>query len=275
MNTTVNLRKSLRLKHYISLLTLGLSFTAHVQALDLNGLTPEEQGLAIARDADRRDTGFDDFKASMVMELYNRRGDMVSRQIDVETLEVIGDGDKSLSTFNEPADVKGTKSLTFSHGLKPDDQWLYLPALKRVKRISSKNKSGPFMGSEFAFEDIGSQEISKYTYKLLGEENLNGIDTYKVERRPAYKHSGYTRQVSWVDKDELRLLKVDFYDRKNALLKTLNNSGYEQYVNQYWRPAKMEMVNHQTKKKTILLWKNYQFKTGLKSRDFNKNSLNK
>ena len=267
--------KNYKLLTLKSLSLLSILFAANSWALELDGLSPEEQGLAIAEEAERRDTGFNDFTASMVMELYNRRGDMVSRDIDVSTLEVEGDGDKSLSVFNEPADVKGTKSLTFSHGLKPDDQWLYLPALKRVKRISSKNKSGPFMGSEFAFEDIGSQEISKFTYKLLGEENYAGQDAYKVERRPAYKYSGYTKQISWIDKAELRVLKVDFYDRKDALLKTLNNTGYQQYLDQYWRPAKMEMVNHQTKKKTILLWSDYQFKTGLRDRDFNKNSLSK
>lgn len=265
----------LQMPSYLSVAVLlaGLFISSQVTALQLDGLSPEEQGLAIATEADKRDTGFGDFTASMIMELYNRRGDMVSRKIDVSTLEVEGDGDKSLSVFNEPADVKGTKSLTHSHGLEPDDQWLFLPALKRVKRISSKNKSGPFMGSEFAFEDIGSQEISKYNYKLIGEETLDGMDTYVVERRPEYKHSGYTKQVAWIDKQELRALKIDFYDRKDSLLKTLTNTGYTQYLDQYWRPSNMEMVNHQTKKKTILKWENYQFQTGLRARDFNSNSL--
>jgi len=93
------------------------------------------------------------------MTLRNRAGKESLRNVRIKNLEVDGDGDKSLSIFDEPADVKGTTSLTWSHSDKPDDQWLYLPALKRVKRISSKNKSGPFMGSEFAFEDIGSQEV--------------------------------------------------------------------------------------------------------------------
>ena len=97
----------------------------------------------------------------MVMTLKNRAGKTSRRIIRIKTLESKGDGDKSLSLFDEPADVKGTSMLTYSHGLKPDDQWLYLPALKRVKRINSRNKSGPFMGSEFAFEDLGSQEVEK------------------------------------------------------------------------------------------------------------------
>ncbi len=247
----------------------------NTSAFSLEGLNPMEQGLAIANEIDKRENGFGDFTASMNMQLFNRNGDMVSRRISVSTLETDGDGDKSLSVFEDPADVKGTKSLTFSHGLKPDDQWLYLPALKRVKRISSKNKSGPFMGSEFAFEDIGSQEVNKYTYKLLKEESINGEDAYVVERTPAYKHSGYTRQISWIDKSEFRVQKVEFYDRKNALLKTLIYKDYKQYLGKYWRASLMEMSNQQTKKRTNLVWSNYKFKTGIKARDFNKNSLAK
>ena len=121
--------------------------------------TPEEHGLRIAQEADAYDTGFVDFTADMVMTLRNRKGQESVRQIRSRNLEVSGDGDKAMSIFDQPADVKGTAMLTFSHGLEPDDQWLYLPALKRVKRISSRNKSGPFMGSEFAFDDLGSQEI--------------------------------------------------------------------------------------------------------------------
>ena len=138
--------------------------------------TAEEKGLAIAIEADKRDEGFGDSTANMTMELKNKQGDTSIRYIRIKTLEVIGDGDKSMSIFDKPADVKGTAFLTFSHAIKPDEQWLYLPALKRVKRINSKNKSGPFMGSEFAYEDIASQEVEKYTYKYLRDESLNGID---------------------------------------------------------------------------------------------------
>jgi outer membrane lipoprotein-sorting protein len=241
--------------------------------LSLNAETAEEKGLAIAIEADKRDEGFGDSTANMTMELKNKQGDTSIRHIRIKTLEVIGDGDKSMSIFDEPADVKGTAFLTFSHAIKPDEQWLYLPALKRVKRINSKNKSGPFMGSEFAYEDIASQEVEKYTYKYLRDETLNGIDCFVIERYPAYEHSGYTRQVVWVNKAEYRPEKIVFYDRKNTLLKTLTYSGYQQYLDKYWRADEMFMDNHQTGKSTRLTWKNYQFKTGLDDRDFNKNSL--
>ena len=235
--------------------------------------TPEEKGLAIAIEADKRDTGFSDSTSNMIMELSNKQGDKSVRNIRIKTLEVIGDGDKSMSIFDKPADVKGTAFLTYSHTMKPDEQWLYLPALKRVKRINSKNKSGPFMGSEFAYEDLASQEIDKYTYKYLRDETLNGVDCFVIERYPSYAHSGYTRQVAWVNKAEYRPEKIVFYDRKNSLLKTLTYEGYQQYLDQYWRPDVMNMINHQTEKRTALQWLNYQFKTGLDDSDFNKNSL--
>ncbi|HEB63048.1 MAG TPA: outer membrane lipoprotein-sorting protein, partial [Gammaproteobacteria bacterium] len=173
---------------------LFMAISAGVQAM-----SAEEKGLAIAVEMDQRDTGFHDMTADMVMTLRNRKGDESVRYIRIRTLEVEGDGDKSISIFDRPRDIKGTAMLTFSHGLKADDQWLYLPGLKRVKRISSKNKSGSFMGSEFAYEDLSSQEIEKYTYKWLRDEPCGELQCYVIERVPAYKYSGYTRMVSWID----------------------------------------------------------------------------
>lgn len=235
----------------------------------------EEKGLAIAVEADKRDLGFVDSTANMRMVLRNRSGKESIRNVRVKTLEVTGDGDKSLSIFDEPADVKGTASLTWSHSQKPDEQWLYLPALKRVKRISSKNKSGPFMGSEFAFEDIGSQEVDKYTYKYLRDEPVDGADSFVIERYPTDKNSGYTKQIAWIEQERYIALKVEYYDRKGALLKTLNTSGYELFLDKYWRPTQMDMVNNQSGKSTTLIFENYAFKTGLSDKDFAKNKLKK
>jgi len=209
----------------------------------------------------------------MMMILRNRQGQESKRQLRIKTLEVAGDGDKSLTIFDTPRDVKGTAFLSYTHSLKADDQWLYLPALKRVKRISSANKSGPFMGSEFAYEDLTSQEVDKYSYIWRRDEVLDGANTSVVERIPAYKNSGYTRQLAWIDTRMWRPVKVEFYDRKNSLLKTLRSSDFSQYLGKYWRPAKMTMVNHQSGKTTQLQWSEYGFKTGLEARDFDRNAL--
>jgi len=244
-----------------------------LSAFNVIANTNEEKGLAIAIEVDKRDNGFGDSTADMTMELRNKQGDTSTRQIRIKTLEVTGDGDKSMSIFDQPADVKGTAFLTFSHALKADEQWMYLPSIKRVKRINSKNKSGPFMGSEFAFEDISSQEIEKYTYKYLRDEKLNGVNCFVIERIPTYKHSGYTRQVIWINKVEYRPEQTVFYDRKNTLLKTLSLSGYQKYLGKYWRADQLLMTNHQNEKSTTLNWSNYKFKTGLKNKDFSRNSL--
>lgn len=249
------------------MLSLSLSISAIAA-------TPEEKGLEIAKEADARDAGFGDFTASMVMTLKNRHGQESIRQIRVKTLEVEGDGDKSMSIFDNPRDVKGTAFLTYTHKTGDDDQWLYLPALKRVKRISSRNKSGSFMGSEFSYEDIASQEVEKYTYKWLRDEVHEGRDCFVVERYPVdRKNSGYSRQVTWIDKDEYRAWKVEYFDRKNAHLKTLNISGYEKYLKRFWRASTMHIVNHQNGKGTVLEFADYRFGLGLKDSDFSKNSL--
>lgn len=256
-------------KHLLIWLPLA-SLTLSVCAF---AATPEEKGLEIAIAADKRDTGYETQTADLIMTLRNRQGQESTRYIRTRTLEVEGDGDKTLSIFDRPADVKHTAVLTYSHGLDPDDQWLYLPALKRVKRINSRNKSGPFVGSEFAFEDLSSQEIEKYSYKYLQDEACGEWQCYVIERYPEYEYSGYTRQVAWIDQAEYRVTKVEFYDRKDSLLKTLTNSGYQEYIDYYWRPDEMFMENHQTGKTTTLKWANYKFKTAVKERDFNPNAL--
>ncbi|UCH81803.1 MAG: outer membrane lipoprotein-sorting protein [Nitrospiraceae bacterium] len=236
--------------------------------------TPEEKGVAIAMEMDRRATGFRDVTAHMLMTLRDRHGRESIRKMRMKVLEVVGDGDKSLMVFDNPKDVKGTAFLNFTHKTGNDDQWLYLPALKRVKRISTRNKSGSFMGSEFAYEDISSLEVEKYTYKWVRDEEYNGMDCFIVEYYPVdRKYSGYTRQVSWIDKTEYRSHKVEYYDRKNSHLKTLTIKGYKKYIDRFWRADELNMVNHQTGKSTRLEFNDYKFQTGLNDRDFNKNSL--
>lgn len=249
-------------------------FLVGSQLSDANAATtPEEKGLAIAVEDDKRDNGFQDYKATSIMILKNRQGEESVRHLHFKVFEVKGDGDKNLTVFDRPRDIKKTAFLNFTHPLGDDDQWLYLPALKRVKRISSSNKSGPFVGSEFSYEDLTSQEVEKYTYKWLRDEDYAGQKSFVIERYPAYENSGYTRQVVWIDQKEYRTLKVDFYDRKNSLLKTLVFKDYHQYLDQYWYPDQMFMENHQTGKTTLLKWSDYKFRNGFKARDFNKNSL--
>lgn len=232
------------------------------------------RGLEIAKAAEQADRGFESTSVELEMTLRNKRGQESTRLMTNQTLELDVDGDKSLIVFNSPRDVKGTATLTYTHKEGSDDQWLYLPSIARVKRISSDNKSGPFMGSEFAYEDLSSQEVEKYTYQFLREEK-NGNDTWLVvERDPVDQKSGYTRQIVWYNQTQgYRLEQIEFYDRKNALLKTLKYRDYKQYKGKHWRALEMYMVNHQSEKETSLRFSDYKFAVGLSDTDFTQNSL--
>jgi len=235
--------------------------------------TPEEKGLEIAKEQKQRNTGWKDSTSEMKMILRTASGRENTRFIKVKSLEVQGDGDKSLMVFDQPKDVQGTSFLSFSHIGKPDDQWIYLPALKRIKRISSKKKSGSFMGSEFSYEDLSSFEIEKYNFKYLRDEDIDGKKHFVMESIPTDKYSGYSRLITWVEQDEFLTKKIEFYDKRNKLLKTMLVDEYKLYNDKFWRPIVSTMQNQQTGKSTILEWNSMALNTGLSETEFTKNAL--
>ncbi|MCB1682992.1 MAG: outer membrane lipoprotein-sorting protein [Pseudomonadales bacterium] len=243
-------------------------------SFSIQGLTPEQAGLAIFREADRRESGYGDLQVDLEMVLRTSSGDESRRDLRIRQLEVDGDGDRLLVVFDTPKPISGTALLSYAHKLTADDQWLYLPALKRVKRITSQNKSGPFLSSEFAYEDLALQEVEKYSYRLIQVQGSDENTSYVVERTPTDEFSGYARQVVVVDAAELRVQSIEYFDRRNRLLKTLEATGYELYAGHFWKPSRMLMANVQSGKSTELVWRNYRFGTGLEAdRDFSTNSL--
>ena len=236
-----------------------------------------DRGFELAARSDRSDIGFSDSIVKLKMVLHNAVGETSERNLSLRTLEKVNEevGDKSLIVFDSPADINGTALLSHAHILESDNQWLFLPALKRVKRISSVNKSGPFVGSEFAFEDFTSLELNKFNYRYLRTEACGELSCDVVERTPRYEHSGYTRQLSWIDQGIYQVRKVEFYDRRGTQLKVLNLQDYRQYAGKYWRPHKLTMHNLQTRKRTELIYSDYQFANGFKTRDFNKTVLSR
>ncbi len=232
----------------------------------------QEKGLAIMKRQDEKNSGFKDYTANMTMTLKNTQGDEAVRSLRAAALEILNDGDKNYLIFDKPADVRGTAILTHSH-VKNDDQWLFLPAVKRVKRVNSNNKSGPFMGSEFAYEDLSSPILEKYDYRYLRDEKCGDLQCHVIERTPRYEYSGYTRQVLWIDVNELRTFKIDYYDRKNELLKTLTQSEFKLHAGKFWRAENGNMVNHQTHKSTRLNLTNFVFGKGLKTNAFEPDAL--
>lgn len=255
-------------------LGLGQSGLARDGAVpDLSGMSAAQAGLAVFTAADQRASGYGDMQVELEMILRNARGDAARRELRIRQLEVPEDGDKLLVVFDTPKPIRGTALLSYGHKHAPDDQWLYLPAIKRVKRIASRNRSGPFLSSEFAYEDLVAQELEKFRYRFEGHEACGELQCYVVERTPVDSHSGYSRQLVWLDAAHLRVQQVDYFDRRDGLLKTLRVADYREYDG-FWKAGQMHMHNHQTGKSTELVWRNYQFRLGLHpDRDFSTNSL--
>ncbi len=242
--------------------------------------TPQERGLAIVKEAQKRSEGWVDSKVEMKMILENKQGEKSERNMRLRALELISDsdGDKSLTYFLSPVDVQGTALLSFTHFATPDDQWLFLPALKRVKRIASANKSGSFVGSEFAFEDLLAQEVPRFTYKYLRDEpcpteEAKALACFVIERFPAYENSGYTRQISWTDKKDYQVRKLQYFDRKAEHSKTLLFTEYRNYQGKFWRAHRLVMENHQTAKKTTLTFSNFELNAKVDQTEFDPDAL--
>ena len=237
-------------------------------------LLAQDKGMEIAKKYEEAYTGWNAYTSKTTMILKNQHGQESTRLLSGKNLEQADDGDKSMIIFNSPKDVKGTAVLTYTHKVGPDDQWLFLPSINRVKRIASTNKSGPFVGSEFAYEDLSSQEIEKYSYKYVKDAEFNGSMCHVVEQDPVDEKSGYKFMHVYYNPDEnYRIEKIVFYDRKGSKFKTLLYKDYQLFKGKYWYPGELHMVNHQTKKETRILFEDYNFDVDLDDSDFTQAKL--
>lgn len=263
---TLSLSKLSRLSVFIT--SIGLTSSAV-------GLTAAEKGFAIAERNDLSDAGFGSSRVELTMTLKDPSGRSTSRDLRIDTLEKAseGYGDRSVTVFYSPANVEGTALLTHSKVIESDDQWLYLPALRRIKRIASSNKSGPFVGSEFAFEDIAGAELGKYTYTWLDTVTESDMEMDVLECIPAYERSGYSKIHCYFDTEHHQARQFKFFDRGGQHLKTLVLSDYRQYEGGIWRPHLQTMTNHITGKSTTLEFADYEFGVGLDARDFEPEAL--
>ncbi len=265
----------MKLRLIILALALAMSATSSAEEAADRAVTPQEKGRSIAEEAERRYDGFGDSVVDLSMRLSNEEGRERTRRLTWKTLEadLPGDGDKSLTIFHEPRDIAGTAFLTHTHVDRDDDQWLYLPSLKRVKRIASANKSSAFVGSEFAYEDLLSDEVEKFNFLWLRDEACGEIQCHVVQRVPTYPDSGYSKQVVWIEQEDFRPLRIDYYDHENRLLKTLAFEDYRLYHERFWRAQQMRMDNRLTKKQTTLTFGDFEFRSGLGDRDFDPAAL--
>lgn len=230
--------------------------------------TDQKKGVAVARALAAKARGYGDQSVTISMALKNAHGQEAERKIHVRTLERPGESPYSLIVFDSPRDVKGTALLS-----RGEDQWLYLPAARRVRRISSSNRSSPFMGSEFSFEDLTGNDPRQHAWKLLGEAACeDGAACLKVEATPKYERSGYSRRVLYVEAEAKRLRRIEFFDRKGEKLKTLTYGEFEAH-GAHERAHRWTMVNHQSGKSTVLTFEDFEFDNGYSESDFSKARL--
>ena len=213
--------------------------------------TAQQKGRRLAIEFDKANQGFKGETSILEMILINAYGDRITRKLTSKIQEGRGTGDKSIVKFISPKDVRNTKLLTWAAKRGNDSQWLYLPKSKKIKRITSRGKSGSFMGSEFSYEDMSPQEVDQYRYKWLKDTKYKGRDVNVIVRYPVDKNSGYSKHITYVDKKWKRPLRVDYFDRKGKLLKVATFSSFAKY-GKYYIPNKLRMRNKQTKKESIL-----------------------
>ena len=251
----------------LALICFGAALTAQREEENKSGVpfpeppafdasNPEAHGEAIALFADRFDHGWTDEVTRGRMTLFDAGGDSVQRTFSRMVLEDFEAGDKIIVRFLEPAEIKGVAALTHEQPGDSDDNWLYLPANKRVRRISGANKTASFQGTEFTYEDLSNLEIVEYDWRFLDEATLardgEEVPVYRVEARPNYKDTGYSRiVVSW-HRDEWRRERIEYYDKSGKHLKTQDSADWKLYHGRFWRAHHIVMDNHQTGKRTEL-----------------------
>ena len=231
------------------------------------------KGKEIAQIVYDSEKGYQGELGEIEMILINAQDEKITRKLTNKILEMKDDGPRFIIEFLWPADVKGTKLLTWSHRTKADSQWIFMPAFNRTKRISSRNKSGAFMGSEFSYEDLASTEVEKYTYRYIKDTLLNNRESWLIERYPVDKNSGYSKHVCWVDKEYKVFKKVEYYDRKSERLKTAIFKNHTQ-LHGAWYPNTIHITNSQTRKQTIMNWKKRTIKMTFKLPTFSPSKLN-
>jgi len=214
------------------------------------------------------------------MVLTNKGGKTQTRQTIIYRLDY-PDQRKSIILFTNPSNVKGTAFMSYDYGdfKREDDQWLYLPALKKTRRISASNRGDYFLGTDFTYEDIklGSKmSKSDYTYNTLKEDPVRGFRCYEVEGIPANdqvaKELGYKKVHYWIDANNWVIRKIHYWDVADNPLKTVEIVEAEK-VDGIWTVLKLEAENHKTGHKTSISFSSIDYKTNVDGDLFSEESL--
>lgn len=214
----------------------------------------------------------DDMQGELVMTLVNSRGEQRVRNLKQFSKDD-GKTEKKIMFFLAPADVRNTSFMNWSYtDGRDDDQWIYLPALKRTKRISSDGKSDYFMGSDFTYDDLGDRHPSEDNHKLLREENIGGHACFVVESTPGTGGYMYSKTITWVMKDSFLGLKREFYDPKGNLLKTLYIKNFEK-ISGIWTILETEMHNVQKNHITLMKFSDVRYNAGIPDSQFTERTM--
>lgn len=187
--------------------------------------------------------------------LIDKNGKTRGREIASYTMKD-GTTDKTVLVFKTPRDVAGISYLSYDYPDKADgstvdsDSWIYLPAMKKVRRVSGSSKDDDFQGTDFTYDDLGNRNLSKDNFAILGEEKVNGADCWILEAKAKDSKAKISRRVSWVDKKTFVTYKGEYYDKQNRLQKTLICENIKQ-IKGYWTTQKMTMTNVQSNHKTV------------------------
>ncbi|MBN1572526.1 MAG: outer membrane lipoprotein-sorting protein [Deltaproteobacteria bacterium] len=247
------------------------AFTTIFFLISLSGMALALTGKEIMQNVHDRDTGKSSASKTKMV-IINDKGQERVREVQAVRKDY-GDLSKSLIRFLAPADVKGTGFLIWENKDVDDDQFLYMPATGKVRRITSSSKSERFMGTEFTYEDMENRKVEKDVHKLLGEETIDGNKCYKVESVPKDgEESQYSKFISWVRADIWVPVKIEFYDEEGALLKVLKVKKIEKIQN-IWTTKDSEMHNVQTDYKTILNIEDIQYNLDIKDDYFTERYL--
>ena len=217
-------------------------------------------------------TGYHDEIIRGEMTLLGPKGDKTSREFEVKHLEERGPvRAKSLIKILKPADLNGTALLSLQNP-GGDDQWLYLPALKKTTRIIGQGKTGRFIGSEFTYEDLIPPKEDQYRYTWLREEPCDGGICHLIEATPLFSNSGYSKTVLFIKQDDLQNVRIDFYDKKGRLFKR-GTFDERRNVGKFHRAFKISMQNLMDGRQTVLTIKNIRIGAALTDADFTKTAL--
>lgn len=231
-----------------------------------------ESGAAIIRKLRAENAGWGDWSAELEMEVRDAGGGSARRTMRLKSLEA-PEGAHSLLVLDAPADVRGTALLSRAGG--DAQQFLFLPATKRVRRITGGSRAGSFLGSEIAYEDLVGVSERDHRFRARGEAPCGATTCVVVEATPLDAASAYTQRLLFLEKAANRLSHVEFYDRRGGLLKTLRYSEYEKFQSRFWRAKRWTMTNEQTGRVTVVTFTALSFGKGLSESDFTQAALSR